>query len=477
VPKKLSIEERLARLETTKPKAKQLNLPDLLFPKQLDAVADDSPFKLFLCSRRAGKSTGISADLVKTAVENEKCTSLYITAARTDAKKIVWGEVKRLNDAYLLGGVPNESELAMYFGNGSVVRLAGAKDDASVDKIRGQMPPLKKAYIDEAQSIRDKLLTRLIDDVLEPALLDYDGSLTMAGTPPPVPTGYFIRALENPNWSTHKWTFFDNPFMGHGNTHQQKLDRVLKRRGVDITDPSIRREYFGELAVDTNALVFRYDAIKNHYEKLPEGQYTYILGIDLGFSDADALAVIAWSEASKITYLVEEIVTTEQGITELVEQIERVRSKYDISKIVMDTGGLGKKISEEIIRRYRIPVEPAEKVRKFEYVELFNGAMRTQQFMAKKDSLFAADSYRVEWDMDKATPDKKVVSDRFHSDIADAVLYAWRESYSFTHVPSIPKPKHGTPEWEQEEKDRMEAEALAFFQAQEEAMKDPYRID
>jgi hypothetical protein len=474
---KNSLEARLKKAEKViRVGNATLNLSEFLFPKQLVAVEDSSPFKIFLCSRRAGKSTGISTDLIKTALETPQCTSLYVTGARSDAKKIVWAEVKRLNDQKGYGGVPNESELAMNMRNGSVIRLAGAKDDASIEKIRGQMPPIKKAYIDEAQNIRDGLLRKLVDDVLEPALLDYDGCLVLAGTPPPVPSGYFVELLSNPHWGVHKWTFFDNPFIAikSKRTHQQLLDRVLKRRGVTVEDPAIRREFFGELATDTHSLVYQYNAVINHYISLPVSTYTYILGVDLGFHDADALAVLAWSDASKVTYVVEELVTAKQGITELVEQITGLKKKYDISKIVMDTGGLGKKISEEIIRRYKIPIQPAEKTRKFEYIELMNAALRTGQLMAKDNSLFAQDSYKVEWDRDKTKPDKKVISDRFHSDICEAVLYAWRESYSFTHVPEKSRPKQGQPGYAEAEAERLEALAEEHFTRLEDAEKDPY---
>lgn len=479
MPKKPSLEDRLRILEL-RPRnglAVTLDLSHYLFDKQLAAAIDPSPFKVWLCSRRSGKSTAIAYRLIKVALDNSFCTSLYVTGARTTAKTIVWAEVKRINSEKGFGAIPNESELTLTFPHTrSVVRIMGAKDIPSVDKIRGQLPPVQEAFIDEAQAIRDNVLKVLIDDVLEPALLDCEGSMTLAGTPPAIPIGYFIDQLKNPFWKTFNWTFFDNPHIlarGKG-THMQRLERVLQRRGLTIADPSIRREYFGELAIDTNSLVYQYDPTRNHYESLPNSKYTYILGIDLGFRDADALAVLAWSEASKHTYLVEEVVTREQGITELVEQIEIIRKKYDISKIVMDTGGLGKKISEEIIRRYQIPIQPAEKVRKFEYIELFNASMRTQQFMAKKDSLFAFDAFKVEWNRDKETPDKKVISDRYHSDICEAVLYAWRESYSFTFTPPVTKPKWGTKEWAEQEEEAMYEQALEHALQAEEDAKDPY---
>jgi hypothetical protein len=155
----------------------------------------------------------------------------------------------------------------------------------------------------------------------------------------------------------------------------------------------------------------------------------------------------------------------------LVGQIEELRKKYDISKIVVDTGGLGKKIAEEMSRRYKIACIPAEKVRKVEYIELMNDAMRTGTLLAKANSRYAQDCMKVEWDRAKSTPDKKVISSRFHSDICEAVLYAWRESYSFTHSPEAPKPPYGSKQWSDEEAQRLEEQAEQYFTEQEEASK------
>lgn len=461
-------------LELNRRNNKPFQLESHLFDKQLTFVNDPEPFKTAVTSRRAGKSTACAADLIDTASTFPECTALYVTGARTDAKKIVWAEAKRLNQVYGLQGISNESELTLTFPNQSILRLAGAKDMGSIEKIRGQMPPVKKAYIDEAQAIRDSLLTVLIDDILEPALMDYGGSLALIGTPSAVPSGYFHRASHSKEWSNHKWTFFDNPHIALKNkqSHDVILARVLKRRGVTLLDPSIRREYFGEWVPDSDSLVYHYNPEINNYDALPATKsWNYILGVDLGFDDADALAVLAWSDASPITYLVEEKITRKQGISELVEQIELLRRTYGISKVVVDQGGLGKKIAEELSRRYLIAVQPAEKHRKVEYIELMNDALRTGRLMAKATSQFADECMKVEWDKDKSTPDKKKISDRFHSDICEAVLYAWRESYSFTHVPEPVKAVYGTPEWAKAEAEGLEAAAEEYFKAKEDEEK------
>ena len=230
--------------------------------------------------------------------------------------------------------------------------------------------------------------------------------------------------------------------------------------------------------LDSDALVFSYKTEKNDYKELPIAKYTYILGIDIGFEDADALAVLAFNDASRHTYLCKEVVTKKQGLTELVNQIEILQKEYDISKIVMDMGGLGKKIAEEIIRRYKIPVEAAEKSRKNEYIELLNDALRTGSLLIKANSRFAHDAMRVEWDLDKSTPERKVVSKRYHSDICDAVLYAWRCSYSFTYEAPKAKPMYGSKEYWDEEAQRLEEQAEEHFKNLEEMTKieDPFKF-
>lgn len=444
-------------------------LEEYLFDKQLAFVLDPSPFKIAVTTRRSGKSTSCGADLMHTCASIEAINCLYITLSRKNAKRLIWPELKRINRRFKLGGEVNESDLTITFPNESVLYISGASDRTEIENFRGMA--LKKVYIDEGQSF-PQYIRELIDDVLGPALMDHAGTLALIGTPGPIPSGYFYEISQNPGWAKHFWSFFDNPHISakSGMSHQAILDRELKRRGVTADDPSIQREWFGRWVLDTDSLVYKFYE-QSAYDKIPEHKWNYILGIDLGFDDADALAVLAWSEHSPTTYLVEEQVTRHQGITELVGQIEVLKKRYDITKMIIDTAGLGKKIGEEIVRRYKIVVEPAEKVRKLEYIELMNDALRTGRLKAKRDSRFAQDCMKVEWDRDKSRPDKKIISSRFHSDICEAVLYAWRESYSYSHQPGKPKAKWGTPDWAKEETERMEEAALEHFQRLEDETK------
>lgn len=445
----------------------KFNITKFLFKEQLEFVEDPEPFKVAVCSRRSGKTISCAAHLIDTAIKHKDATCLYITLSRNNAKKLIWRELKKIIKTNNLPVTVDETELAINFPNGSIIYVTGAKDAAEIEKFRGL--PIKLCYIDECQSFRE-YIKELIDEVIGPALIDYAGSLCLIGTPGPTPVGYFYEcAVKSATWSKHSWTFWQNPHIAEksGQTHQQLLDRELKRRGVLVTDPSIQREWFGKWVLDSDSLILHWTE-KNHFDVAPPGKYNYILGIDIGFKDSDALAVLAYSDTDPVTYLVDELVTPKQGITELVQQIQMLSKRYDISKMVMDMGGLGKKIGEELIKRYLIPVEAADKARKMENIELLDDALRTGKFKAPANSRFTQDTYLVEIDRDKSKPDRLVVSNRYHSDIIDAVLYAFKCSPAYGYeVPAPAPPKWGTKAWaEQQSKGMFEAELEAAQQAE-----------
>jgi hypothetical protein len=453
----------------------------MFFGPQRAFVEDTSPFKTGCTSRRAGKSEGAAGALLDSGNKRHESVNLYITLSRINAKRIIWRRLKAMAGLYVPGSIANESELCIQMPNGSTVYLAGAKDRGEIEKFRGL--GLGRVVLDEAQTL-PAYIEELIDDVIEPGLMDFDGDLILTGTPAPVPVGYFYRATRNldndgkplgePMWSNHAWTVFDNPHIlrKSGKTPQQHLERALKRRGVTVEDPGIQREFFGRWAYDPNALVFRYNPAKNGLVSVPSGEWDTVIGVDLGFDDADAVAVLGFARNRPEAHLREEVVTPKQTITQLAERLTALIEKHKPLAVVMDTGGLGKKIAEEIRKRHALPIEAAEKARKFEHIELLNDAMRSGRFFAKPDSRFAQDCMLVEWDREKSKNDKLVISERYHSDICDAVLYAFRKSLHWLHAPEKPGPVYGSPEWAAKEDAEMEEYALEQQEEQERAQKE-----
>lgn len=453
--------EKALLLEYVSRNRRKFSLEEFLFPEQLEFVRDQSNYATACCSRRAGKTLAAAAYLISEAIARPKVNCIYITLARSNAKKLIWPELLSINREYDLGGVPNETDLSLTFRNGSVVYCSGAKDKKEIEKFRG-IGNLALAIIDECQSFAS-YIEDLIDDVISKALYDLNGKLRLLGTPGKVASGYFYKCCQvSSKWKNHQWTMHQNPWLlkKSGKTPDELIQIDLERTGLTLSSPRIRRECFGEWSTDLDSLVFQYRQELNHYEVLPSGHWSYVIGVDVGYEDSDAICVLGWTSNDPTVYLIEEHVKSKQGNDDLIQALLPIISKYKPLSVVMDSGGGGKKLMEDINKRYSLAIKPADKANKAGHIEVLNDALRTGRFKAKADSRFVADSLEVEWDKDKSTPDRLVISDHFHSDICDAVQYAYTRCLAYLAVPDpLPAPKYGTREYFEQEEQRMKARA------------------
>jgi virulence-associated protein VapD len=427
-----------AQEEAARPK---FTLDNYFFPKQTDFFrGTQKRFKVAVCSRRAGKTKGIIGDGLDLCLSVPKSRVLYITLTRENCVEIIWPDLMATLEEFQIPCKINQQRLSVTFQNGSYFSCAGAKDKREIGKFRGRK--LSRIYIDEAQNF-PSYIQDMIEADLMPTLRDLRGSMIVTGTPGPLKRGFFYGISTNGNWESHTWTAWDNPHMhdpAAGKDYEKTLEEERQVRGIDKNDPTYIRETYGVWTEDFNSLVFKFSKDKNITSSNLPKDLTHIFGIDLGYNDADAIAVLGYSNSTGKVYLVEEWVERKQGITELVNKIEELKKKYEPVRMVMDSGGLGKKIQEEIRKRHAIPVEAADKNRKFEYIELLNDDLRTGKFEAFKNSLFEDDCYLVQWDRDVEDPTKIKVSKAYHSDICDAVLYGWRECNHYFKTEIIAKP-------------------------------------
>lgn len=429
-------------------------------------ITVDNDSNLFLdANGLVGHNTvGIAADMIDTCLSEPGSICLYLTLSKRNARNIIWHDIQKILSDYKIIHKPNQVEMSVLFENGSKINIEGAKDRAEVEKYRGWK--LRKCYIDEAQSFRP-YISQLVNEVITPALRDLRGELYLTGTPGPIPAGYFFECSHNDMWSNHVWTAFENPHMHDpeaGLDLEVTLTEERALKGVTELDPAYRRETYGEWVEDVDSLVYKYDTNINDFNVLPKAEYVYIMGVDIGYNDADAIAVLAYSHDHNKVYLVEEFVKPKQTISQLAEAIKEIDSAYGCVKKVIDAGALGKKIQEEIAQRYEIVLEAAEKQRKIEFIELMNADLRKGTLRAKSNSAFAEDCRLVQWDRDKSTPDRLKVSDTYHSDICDAVLYAYREARHYLYEKPAETLKFNTDAYmkELEEKEAKKVEEAKY---------------
>lgn len=435
-----------------RPKLNTPKLPLTLDPRftvQNAFVDSTNRYIAAQCSRRAGKSSGLALRFFKALERYPKSTCIYLSLTFDSAKSIMWPVLQELNDKFNLGCTFLEGKMVMTHPNGAKLRLYGADQKNFVKRLKGQKAPA--IAIDEAQDFGNHLQS-LIDDVLTPMLVDYaDSWLAVTGTPGPIPKGYFFDLTQNGKhgYECHYWTLNENPYLPNSESFVQDL--IVKKQWKP-DNPTLLREWRNKWVKDPNSLWVQYNEEACHYIELPGGvnKWNYICAVDLGFLDADAIAVLAWSDENPYIYLVEEIITEKQGLTPLVNQIRDVIVRYSPYKIVGDSGGGGAKMMEEMRLQFHIPIEAAIKQEKQQTVEFMNDALRMGTFKAKRDSQFVEDSYQVQIDYDKSTPDRLVIKKTFHSDIIDAVIYAFRHSPFYTYEPVKEAPKRNTAAYDKE---------------------------
>lgn len=406
-----------------RPEYQEFDLTKICFSEQLAFVKDKNRLVCAQTTVRAGKTTGIALKFQDYGTRYKNVMMPYIALTRDSAKNIMWPILQERYEQLKIPCDFTESDLTCTFRNtGASVKLFGADMKNFMVRLKGIKTPF--AAVDEGQDFRSHL-GELIDILIARTSEYEDGQVCLTGTPGMVPRGYFFDASQGlEGFSKHYWTLYDNKFFPKAREFVEDLKR---RKNWSNDHPTLQREYYGKWYLDLEAMVFQYEEKRNNYEELPK-LTDYCIGIDLGYNDADAIAVLGWHTNKKECYLVEEFVQNKLTITELMAEVDQRLKKYPHAKVVIDTGGLGLKISEEINRRTGVPTHAAEKSRKTEHITWLNDALRTNRFYARSNSRFAEDCAIVEWDYDKSTSDKLVIKKEPHSDICDAVLYAFVEA-------------------------------------------------
>lgn len=417
-----------------------------LHPKQLAYIVDPSKAKALLTGRRFGKTSLLAVDLLDTALRFPGSLSIYIHLTHGLAKKQMGAELARLDAKHNLGMDPNLTDLAYRFPNGSQVWLGGANDQRQIEKYRGFKP--HKVQLDESASFGPHIKA-LIEEVIDPGLMDNDGAVGMAGTPGPICAGMFYDATTDVDkgFSVHRGTVLDNTYLPNAAAW---LAKKRRDRGWTETDPRYLREWMGIWMPDNNSLIYRYIADTADYNILPTHHvWEYVLGVDFGFNDATAFVILAFSRTCPDVYVVDQWQKSEMLLTDIRVRIEWLMTQYRFTRIVGDQGGLGKTFIEEFRQRNSIPMIGAEKAHKFDYIELLNSDLATGRLRVKRNSPLALEWAQLQWD-----DARKKEAPQYPNHLSDACLYAWREAKHFCYVPTDPPPTS------REEALQREAEAL-----------------
>ena len=355
------------------------------------------------------------------SMTQEKAISLY------------WKPIMNYSNSLGLGYKPNTKLGTITTPRGNTIMFKGLRDSVSAAGGLGEYFIL--VLVDEVQNIREEVLRMFINQVIKPATSDLGGMTMLLGTLPKVPSGYWYDIIKGNKTRIpcHILEPSKNIFISKDKRRAMILDELANAGEKEGQESAwFKREWYGTEIWDDSSLVFNYKTNKNHYLDIdiPEDERNYVIGVDLGFNNCDAFAVMCYSEKTDKVYLVEEDVRSRQDITTCCEKLSVLCDKYNDPFVIVDAGALGKKVLEEMVKRYGINAQAAEKTEKGGWIHITRQALHRGQLKIRQESYAIEEMAKVEFNENQDGWRKN----SFHPDLLDAILYSFRYIYNTMHM-------------------------------------------
>ena len=413
----------------------QFRLQKRLFKEQKDVFNDFLSKKIaVMCSRRAGKTEDNSDIIVRTAsIPNSPI--LYINLTFENAIRQMFDRVVAEAERVELTITKSSKSVGfIYFANGSSVLFKGNKDRSEADKMQGDKYRL--VIIDEAQSQVN--MTYLVDTIIRPMLADYqDSQLILTGTPPRRKGTYFEAAFNNPEWTTYSWDMFKNPYIADP---QLMIQDICNEKGLTIDSPLIQREFFGKIAYDTEAQVFKgykvySGAVSSNF--IPTHIYE---GVDFGYADYNGIVTMAANVEQRQAYIIYERKFNKATVSDIINAVregfengkrfllER-NPNADLNNCQIFTDTNEKSITYELSQTYGLPAYCAYKYDKALAIEQLAEECRTGRVMNIEGGEIVNEFEQTLYKRDDLDNITSELDDGYHPDITMALLYASRQYF------------------------------------------------
>jgi hypothetical protein len=186
------------------------NLIDI--PEQVNLVNDNVRFKVVPAGRRSGKTERAKRFIVKKAMSNPGESYFVAAPTRDQVKKIYWQDLKKLA---FVGTVnnrrPSETELIIYFENGTTITLIGLDKP---ERIEGTY--WSGGIIDEIANVKDGAWEENISpalDTYDPTRPNYKPWCWLIGVPDGLNHYYdmfcYAESGQDKEWKAYTWKSSD----------------------------------------------------------------------------------------------------------------------------------------------------------------------------------------------------------------------------------------------------------------------------
>jgi hypothetical protein len=460
-----------------------------MFPEQRAAYDDPRKNKVYLCTRRSGKTHCDAVDVYETSRIKPNSDSMVLSTTRGHAYATVGKALNRLIQDY---GLPLREKIEhgrlCYHNTETNHRtwINGCKDFREAEKLRGDY--LERVWIDECGAFpiipdmtkddgsgRGKfLLEYLVEDILSPRLMDKGGGMVLSGSPGVVLKGYWWEITTGngakPKWEAHHaWSLLQNPYMLNV---KAELEERKKTFGWSESSATYQREWLGRWVEDKEALVYKYNAQLNGLNWGPYPACLDVarrelgedlwwgLGIDLGHRDATAFTLMCAPHGKPGAYYLRAWGGSELTQPLRAAEIYRVQMALRergarLDACVIDTGGGGAMIAHDLSTSFGLSIEAATKPEKAAGIRMMQGDLARGHV---KVNVGECGHLLGEWSVLPWNEERTNHSDNYPDHWSDSALYIRRRMPNYERWErTLPEP--GTPEAVDLERSELKARA------------------
>lgn len=408
-----------------------------LMPWQREVLKDPAHYILLLAGRRAGKTYEIASQMIDHCLKGydeyngvrKPREAIYIGLTKEKAAEIIWNILKNtIEKVRIPVSKINNSKYRIEFSNGAAIQILGNGSKDEREKIRGFDSSMY--VIDECQS--QVGLLYILETIIGPIVRGRNGIIMLSGTGPLSAGTYWESCILSDTWSKHTATMKDNITIPD---YEHALENTLKEHNWTPDNITFRREYLGEIAYDTNRLVY---PSRYYWNDLPTTTWKECyIGVDWGYVHTTAFAPIIIDNNNNM-YLVNEFkqagMSSEAKVNKAKELNEFIHSKYNIPydkiKMICDNNEPG--TARDIYNAGITNIQGAYKQNQLYQIGLVRDALESEGVRIRKGGYFdqECDSMVWKWNPEKNSVIYELDDNVYHGDICDAVQYAVATWYS-----------------------------------------------
>ncbi len=386
---------------------------------QEKVLLDDSRRIIVCAGRQVGKSTVISMKALWKAWCFDK-QDIMITAPTERQAEIVYEKIYETISAnpVMYNDTSKFTMRETKFRNGSVIRCLPS--GYTGDTIRGYTCDM--IIVDEAQSVPDDVFVSII-----PAVMVKGGQMILLGTPGRGRTGYFWQAWNDSEWSKHRVTSYESPFI-----EKEEIESFRKVKG----EVAFKREIMAEF-IDADDMFFDLNVIDElavlTKKSKPKAGWRYYCGIDWARygNDYNSVVMVGVHPDEEQYQMHGFWIRGKKPLTDIIGWAVKLISKWRPRVVVADaTSGWGAAVDRLRERLYELDLGvevrdfnfSKQSMRKEMYWNLRRLLDDRKLLLIKNDTLFSQfESYRVRY---SSNGQEMIKKEGKNDDIVDALALA-----------------------------------------------------